>query len=138
MSEAFSSTPHPPPLLCDNHPCLQPLPTVLGGGRRGRKLPPIENHCPLSKRDSQKQHHGIHFPMGKDLQNIRSTSLKEEETKTKQFIYFISLLSDFYLCKLNSLLIITLGNFMNFINVYIDSFLFTDNLYIFTDLGSFN
>ena len=76
--------------------------------------------------------------MGKDLQNIRSTSLNEEETKTKQFIYFISLLSDFYLCKLNSLLSFTLGNFMNFINVYIDSFLFTDNLYIFTDLGSFN
>ena len=76
--------------------------------------------------------------MGKDLHNIRSASLKEEETKTKQFIHFISLLSDFYLCKLNSLLIITLGNFMNFINVYIDSFLFTDNLYIFTDLGSFN
>ena len=76
--------------------------------------------------------------MGKDLQNIRSTLLNEEETKTKQFIHFISLLSDFYLRKLNSLLIFTLGNFMNFINVYIDSFLFTDNLYIFTDIGSFN
>ena len=108
-----------------------------GRGKR-KKTAPVENHCPLSKRDSQKQHHGIHFPMGKDLHNIRSASLKEEETKTKQFIHFISLLSDFYLCKLNSLLIITLGNFMNFINVYIDSFLFTDNLYIFTDLGSFN